>query len=118
MAFNSSIARDGHTIVGSGNRGFGRHHYSSSLLYTPPLYHTYHSSPYYGTTYYGGSGRHGILGGGITLLVLGVALAALGVFSFVIGDPPLGVAFTAIGGLGIIAGLACIIARFANKKFN
>jgi len=117
MAFGTSVTRDGHVIPGSGNRGFGRSYHSPSLIYTTPVVHTHYSSPYYtSSSYYGG--RHGLIGGGITLLVLGVALTALGVFSFIIGDPPLGITFTSIGVLGALAGIACLIAKFANKNLN
>lgn len=105
MAFG--VTRDGHTIPGSGFNRFG----GPRVVFTSPWYG---HDDYYHSSYYGS--RIGLLGGGITMLVLGVALAALGILAFICRDFPSGITFTAIGGITGLAGIVCIIAKFAMGK--
>ncbi len=103
----------GHVPVGSGHGGFG------TPVYVPvhtPKYYPVYTSPYYVDANW--DGRFGVLAGGITLLILGIALAALGFLGLAYGDIPWGITATVTGGLASAGGIAMIIYDLATRNYE
>jgi hypothetical protein len=108
-----------HVIPGQGHHGLHAHGSSHVPVGSgtshghSTTYHVVHHSPgylydydpYYVSPY---SGQYGILAGGITLLIVGVALAIFGLISLAFGDLPWGITNTVAGLLLGGAGAALI----------
>ena len=111
MNFND-VGRNEHVIVGLGNRDVGGFRHPTTSIYIAPCYDSDYDAVYPVHS------RNSLIGGGVMLTILSIALTALGVTSFLLRNPLQGIVFTAVGLLVGTAGIACLVVHFTGKRLG